>query len=76
MKSKTKKVLICGVIIVIVAFAGWWIFDVLSFKDRDCSDFSTQKEAQKFFESEKGLRDKDPHGLDRDNDGVACESLR
>lgn len=40
--------------------------------DRDCADFSSQREAQDFFEqSGPG----DPHGLDRDNDGVACETL-
>lgn len=42
--------------------------------DRDCSDFSTQREAQLFFLREGGPSN-DYHGLDRDNDGVACESL-
>lgn len=42
--------------------------------DRDCSDFSSQAEAQKFFE-ELGGPDRDPHNLDRDGDGIACESL-
>lgn len=41
--------------------------------DYDCPDFATQQEAQKFFESEGGPNDF--HGLDRDNDGVACETL-
>lgn len=41
--------------------------------DYDCSDFDTQEEAQEFFESE-GV-DEDPHNLDRDGDGVACETL-
>jgi len=44
------------------------------YSDRDCSDFSTQEEAQKFFEDEGGP-DSDYHNLDRDGDGVACESL-
>lgn len=44
------------------------------FGDYDCSDFSTQDEAQEFFESEGGPDD-DYHNLDRDGDGVACESL-
>jgi endonuclease YncB( thermonuclease family) len=40
--------------------------------DRDCSDFDTQPEAQRFFErADPG----DPHRLDGDGDGVACESL-
>lgn len=42
--------------------------------DYDCSDFDSQKEAQEFFEDEGGPYD-DPHNLDRDGDGVACESL-
>lgn len=42
--------------------------------DRDCSDFDTQEEAQEFFESEGGP-DEDYHNLDRDGDGVACETL-
>jgi hypothetical protein len=42
------------------------------FVDRNCSDFDTQPEAQSFFEA---AGPGDPHRLDRDNDGVACESL-
>jgi len=41
--------------------------------DRDCSDFSTQSEAQSFYES---AGTGDPHGLDRDGDGRVCETLR
>ena len=41
-------------------------------KDYDCSDFSSQSEAQSFFNSSGAS---DPHGLDRDGDGIACESL-
>ena len=44
------------------------------FVDRNCSDFGTWREAQDFFEAEGGPAE-DPHGLDRDGDGVACESL-
>ena len=44
------------------------------FGDRDCGDFSTHREAQRFFISEGGPSN-DYHGLDRDGDGVACESL-
>ena len=42
--------------------------------DRDCSDFETQREAQDFFEAAGGPR-RDPHLLDRNKDGAACESL-
>ncbi|CAA9294482.1 MAG: hypothetical protein AVDCRST_MAG93-4152 [uncultured Chloroflexia bacterium] len=44
------------------------------FVDRDCSDFATQPEAQAFFISEGGPEE-DPHGLDADGNGIACESL-
>lgn len=40
-------------------------------KNCNCSDFSQQTEAQAVLEA---FAD-DPHGLDRNNDGVACESL-
>jgi endonuclease YncB( thermonuclease family) len=41
-------------------------------EDRDCSDFETQPEAQRFFERHQPG---DPHGLDGNSDGQACESL-
>lgn len=45
-----------------------------AFVDRDCSDFDTQAQAQTFFVNNGGPQ-KDPHRLDADGDGVACESL-
>lgn len=42
--------------------------------DRDCSDFATWREAQAFFEAAGGPA-RDPHRLDGDRDGVACENL-
>lgn len=44
------------------------------FVDRNCSDFDTQPEAQAFFIAEGGPEE-DPHELDSDGDGIACESL-
>jgi hypothetical protein len=43
--------------------------------DKDCSDFKTWKEAQKFYKRHGGPQ-RDPHRLDGDDDGVACEALR
>jgi hypothetical protein len=40
--------------------------------DRDCADFDSQAEAQSFL-SASGPGD--PHRLDGDDDGVACERL-
>ena len=48
--------------------------DALALRDRDCSDFDTQRQAQRFFRRHGGPR-RDPHNLDGDNDGIACESL-
>lgn len=42
--------------------------------DRDCGDFDTWQEAQAFYEAAGGP-EKDPHRLDRDGNGIACESL-
>lgn len=43
-------------------------------EDKDCSDFETQAEAQKFYEDQGGP-ESDPHMLDPDHDGQACEGL-
>lgn len=40
--------------------------------DCDCGDFSSWEQAQAVLESAPG----DPHRLDGDSDGIACESLR
>ena len=42
--------------------------------DKDCSDFATHAKAQTFFISQGGPAS-DPHKLDADHDGLACESL-
>ena len=42
--------------------------------DKDCSDFATHAKAQSFFISQGGPNS-DPHRLDADHDGLACESL-
>lgn len=39
--------------------------------DYDCGHFDTQDQAQRVLESTSG----DPHRLDGDGDGIACESL-
>jgi competence protein ComEC len=43
--------------------------------DKDCSDFNTWRQAQNFYKKHGGPR-YDPHRLDGDDDGIACESLR
>jgi len=44
-------------------------------QDRDCAAFSNRAEVQAFFLAAGGPEN-DPHGLDRDDDGIPCESLR
>lgn len=41
----------------------------------NCSDFSTQRSAQACFDYCWAERGFDVHRLDRDDDGIACESL-
>lgn len=40
-------------------------------QDLNCDDFSTQGDAQAVYNADAS----DPHGLDANNDGIACESL-
>lgn len=47
----------------------------VSAADKDCSDFSTWRQAQRFYKKHGGPK-KDPHRLDADHDGIACEDLR
>ena len=44
------------------------------FVDRDCTNFTRHSEAQRFFITQGGP-DKDPHRLDANHNGVACEAL-
>jgi hypothetical protein len=46
-----------------------------SASDKDCADFPTQRAAQIFYIKHGGPR-YDPHRLDGDDDGVACEDNR
>lgn len=39
--------------------------------DLDCTDFTYQSEAQRVYNQSSG----DPHRLDRDGDGIACDLL-
>jgi hypothetical protein len=43
--------------------------------DVNCSDFATHAAAQQWFKAHGGSPSNDVAGLDRDHDGIACESL-
>jgi hypothetical protein len=47
----------------------------VSAADKDCADFSSWRQAQNFYKKHGGPR-YDPHRLDADHDGIACEDLR
>ncbi len=53
----------------------WLINECKSKTNFNCDNFKYQEEAQELFEACGGV-DNDIHGLDRDKDGIVCESLR
>jgi len=57
-----------------VLAAGIWHFALRSDTANylNCSDFASHEAAQAVLEADRS----DPHGLDQDRDGVACERLR
>lgn len=64
------RILLSSAILVVASLAG--TSAIAQSADRNCSDFDTQAEAQRFYEANGPG---DPHGLDRDKDGFVCESL-
>ena len=60
------------VVAALIAFSGTTA-NGAALVDKDCGDFNTQKAAQDFFLNHGGPNS-DPHNLDADSDGVACES--
>lgn len=64
MKSATSLLLVLGTVFAVLLTAS-----PAAARDYNCSDFSTQAQAQKY------LLKGDPYGLDGDSNGIACESL-
>lgn len=69
-----KKYILWSLIGIAIVGGASWLISSRMYKDYDCSDFATHREAQIFFESAGGPS-KDPHNLDQDKDGKACETL-
>jgi hypothetical protein len=44
-------------------------------RDKNCSDFNSQKQAQHWFKKHGGSKHNNVAGLDADHDGKACEEL-
>ncbi len=90
-ENNTTRNIVIGVLIIAGAILGWQSGIIPSsytrsddyetersygeYGDFDCDDFDTWGEAQEFFEDEGGPSE-DYHNLDRDGDGIACESLK
>lgn len=43
--------------------------------DKDCKDFASQAEAQAWFEAHGGSATNNVAGLDRNHNGIACETF-
>ena len=69
MKTKAMAAVVAAVLAIGIAAAP------ATAADKDCSDFSTWRAAQKFYKRHGGPQ-RDPHRLDADRDGIACEALR
>ena len=65
----TSARLVRVVIALVAAFA--FTPAVFAQQDLDCADLATQQAAQAVYNQNTS----DPNDLDRDNDGIACESL-
>lgn len=64
---------VSALVLTALAVSGTTATAAMQIADKDCSDFATQKAAQEFFLDHGGPQS-DPHNLDADSDGVACES--
>ncbi|HET6989403.1 MAG TPA: thermonuclease family protein [Kribbella sp.] len=66
----TRIVVLCAAVSAAVGLAA---VPASAVADRDCGDFASQQAAQIFY-LQAGGPSVDPHGLDSDGDGVACET--
>lgn len=73
MQTQLRRRLATSVLVLALTGAGLAAQPAVAIYDRDCSDFSTQRQAQRFYKNHNPRRD--PHRLDADRDGIACESL-
>jgi hypothetical protein len=71
MASPIRLTLLASAALTVVALLLVWT-PAASASDKDCADFNSQRAAQIFFLKHGGPR-YDPHRLDGDDDGVACE---
>lgn len=71
MHNKLARIL--ALLIVTLGVTTWTQAPASAVVDRDCGDFSSQAAAQNFFLANGGPQN-DPHRLDSEGDGIACET--
>lgn len=64
-------VLLAGFSLSVPASAAFALADAPAVADLDCGHFQFQEDAQAVLDKDRS----DPHGLDRDKNGIACETL-
>lgn len=70
MKKKLAGMMTCAFL-----FTSFSIVSAAPANDKDCSDFANEQKVQEFWQSNGYSASNDPHNLDRDSDGLACEGL-
>jgi hypothetical protein len=68
-RTMNKRLAVLALLILLCFAPGCDLFEG---EDFNCGDFDSQAEAQAFYVDEGGPID-DPHSLDLDRDGQACE---
>lgn len=59
---------------IVMGITGFSATPAYAAPDQNCPDFNSQAKAQAYFRSNGGSKTNNVDGLDRDNDGVACEN--
>ncbi|WP_053168160.1 LPXTG cell wall anchor domain-containing protein [Planococcus glaciei] len=67
------KQTVLGSSMALLLVAGTSLDTQAAVNDKDCGDFSSHQEVMEFWYANGFSAENDPHDLDRDNDGLACE---
>ncbi|WKA51935.1 excalibur calcium-binding domain-containing protein [Planococcus liqunii] len=67
------KQTVLGSSMALLLVAGTSLETQAAVNDKDCGDFSSHQEVMEFWYANGFSAENDPHDLDRDNDGLACE---
>ena len=67
------KKTVLGSSLALLLVAGTSLDTQAAVNDKDCGDFSSHQEVMEFWYANGFNAENDPHDLDRDNDGLACE---